>query len=464
MTEPRSHPLAGGEREEEAAERHMPGAGGGSAPRALRIWVVRDMEPLPTDDGDRRLMRCAMLCNALAGRGHEVVWFTSSFDHYAKRQRTRRSETHRIADNYRIEVLHAPGYRHNISPFRVWHNRVFARAFRAAAERATERPDIIVADLPTTEAAEAAMRLARQWNLPSLLSIRDLWPDFFSDFLPPAVRPLTRFALAGFERQAAYACRHATAIIGISPRYLEWGLAKGGRAGSALDAVVPLGYQPAPVPDGDRANLLRQLGADPARPLVSFVGNWGATYDLDTVVEAAARLEGRSDALFVLAGDGHERERLLKRIDALSNVVAPGWLSAGEIALLLDASAIGLMPYRQGAPQGLPNKIFEYMAYGAFQISTLQGEAAELLARLGAGRTVAAGDGEAMAAAIGEVLAQDADTGRVGIDRSRIRDQFLARYSASAIYADLSRRIEDLAGSAAPGGHEDGLETEHDSR
>lgn len=434
MTEPRSHSLAGGEREGRKAERH--------APRALRIWVVRDMEPLPTDEGDRRLMRCAMLCNALAERGHEVAWFTSSFDHYGKRQRTRHDETHRIADNYRIEVLHAPGYRHNVSPFRMWHNRRFARAFRAFAERAGQRPDVIVADLPTTEAAEAAISLARQWGIPSLLSIRDLWPDFFSDFLPRPARPLAHLLLKGFERQAVFACRHATALIGISPRYLEWGLAKGGRMATERDAVVPLGYQPAPAPEGDRDDLLRQMGADPARPLVSFVGNWGATYDLDVVVEAAARLEGRSDALFVLAGDGHERERLLPRIDGLSNVVAPGWLAAGEIALLLDASAIGLMPYRQGAPQGLPNKIFEYMAYGAFQISTLEGEAAQLLARLDAGRTVPTGDSEAMAAAVLETLEQRSGPQ----ERERIRAEFMARYSASAIYDELSRRIESLAG------------------
>ncbi|EXL02348.1 glycosyl transferase family 1 [Aquamicrobium defluvii] len=424
----------------------MPGAGVVAAPRALRIWVVRDMEPLPTDEGDRRLMRCAMLCNALAGRGHEVVWFTSSFDHYGKRQRSRRDETHRISDNYRIEMLHAPGYRHNVSPFRVWHNRRFARAFRAFADRAAERPDVIVADLPTTEAAEAAIGLARRWAIPSLLSIRDLWPDFFSDFLPSPARPLAHLVLGGFERQADYACRHATALVGISPRYLEWGLARGRRKRTDRDAVVPLGYQPVPVPRGGRDDLLRQLGADPQRPLVSFVGNWGATYDLDAVVEAAARLEGRSDALFVLAGDGHERDRLLRRIEVLSNVVAPGWLAAGEIALLLDASAIGLMPYRQGAPQGLPNKIFEYMAYGAFQISTLEGEAAELLARLGVGLTVPAGDTGAMADAIGEALAQRGGPN----EREHIRTQFLARYSASAIYEDLSRRIESLAGAGQP--------------
>jgi glycosyltransferase involved in cell wall biosynthesis len=86
------------------------------------------------------------------------------------------------------------------------------------------------------------------------------------------------------------------------------------------------------------------------------------------------------------------------------------------------------------------------MAYGAFQISTLEGEAADLLARLGVGLTVPAGDAGAMADAIGEALAQRGGPN----EREHIRTQFLARYSASAIYEDLSRRIESLAGAGQP--------------
>jgi glycosyltransferase involved in cell wall biosynthesis len=407
------------------------------------------MEPLPTDPGDRRLMRGGMLCKALAARGHEVTWFTSTFDHYAKRQRMARSGTLAVSDNYRIELLRAPGYRRNGSPFRMWHNWRFARAFLDFARHSAQRPDVIVTDVPTTEAAQAAVLVGRRWGVPTLLSIRDLWPDFFGRFLPPAARPVLRLAIARFERQVAYACGNATAIIGISPRYLEWGLRKGGREQGPLDGVVPLGYEPVAAAAADPAQAeqrLRQLGVDPGKRLVSFVGSWGGTCDLDLVLAAAARLRAVEDVQFVLAGDGDSRTALLARIATLHNVVAPGWLTATEIAMLLENSALGLLPYRAEAPQGLPNKIFEYMAYGVFQISTLPGEADETLTALAAGRTVAAGDAASMADAIVESLEKAAGAG----ERERIRGEFDARYSAAAVYADLSERIERLAGAATP--------------
>lgn len=410
----------------------------------MHVWLVKDMEPVPGDAGDPRLLRAAMLSGALVERGHDVSWITSTFDHYARRHRAEQTDTRVISDTYRIEILRAPGYSSNISPMRIWHNRCFARAFVDFSRRADQRPDVIVTDIPTTETAEAAIRVARQWNIPTLLSIRDLWPDFFKNFASPILRPLMKLAVWPLDRQAAYACRNATAIIGISPRYLGWGLAKGGRQKGELDAILPLGYEviPTSVASAEVARgQLKSLGVSFEKQIVSFVGSWGSTYDLGVVLDAAARLEQATDIQFVLAGDGDERQSLMKRIRSLRNVVAPGWLTANQIATLLEASTLGLMPYREAAPQGLPNKIFEYMAYGAFQISTLPGEAAELLADLDVGRTVGRGDAQATAVAISESL----ERGRHKGERERIRQEFLARFSANAIYSEMSERIENLA-------------------
>src|SRR5690606_26183087 len=126
------------------------------------VWLVKDLEPVPGDAGDPRLLRAAMLSRALVERGHDVSWITSTFDHYAKRHRAGQTDTRVISDTYRIEILRAPGYRSNISPLRIWHNRCFARAFVDFSRRADRRPDVIVTDIPTTETAEAAIRVARQ--------------------------------------------------------------------------------------------------------------------------------------------------------------------------------------------------------------------------------------------------------------------------------------------------------------
>ena len=53
----------------------------------MRVWLVQRAESTPHDDeGDRRLMRMGILADILQSHGHEVVWWTSAFDHVGKRK------------------------------------------------------------------------------------------------------------------------------------------------------------------------------------------------------------------------------------------------------------------------------------------------------------------------------------------------------------------------------------------
>ena len=63
----------------------------------------------------------------------------------------------------------------------------------------------------------------------------------------------------------------------------------------------------------------------------------------------------------------------------LQNVVFTGWVNKHELKYLSDIADIGLMAYSKGAPQGLPNKIFEYMSSGIPILSSLQGETEDFL-------------------------------------------------------------------------------------
>ena len=404
----------------------------------MRIWVVRDCEPIPTDPGRRRLMRIGQLCQTLAARGHDVTWITSTFEHYEKRRRAGTRRTDVIAPNYRIELLPGPGYPRNISLARVIHNRRFAAAFEAFAEGAEPKPDVIVSDIPTTESAAAAVRIGNRLGVPSVLSIRDLWPDFFANHLPAALRPFAAPLLWPLRRQARFACRNADAIVGISQAYLDWGLRKAGRKAGPQDAVVPLGYAPHTVPAREADRLLEGLGVDRSRHIVSFLGTWGATSDLVTVAEAAELLKARGDILFVVAGKAEADHPALPALSALPNVALPGWLDPDRGAALLEHSSVGISPYRDDAPQGLPNKLFAYMAHGTFQITTLGGEAAALLERNGLGANVPAADAKAMADAILKAI----DSGEAERARPGIAAYFAEHFSHDRVFGRLCEIVE----------------------
>ena len=50
----------------------------------MRIWIVKGGETIPFKDSSQRLMRAGLLAKMLAESGHEVIWWTSSVDHFSK--------------------------------------------------------------------------------------------------------------------------------------------------------------------------------------------------------------------------------------------------------------------------------------------------------------------------------------------------------------------------------------------
>jgi glycosyltransferase involved in cell wall biosynthesis len=407
----------------------------------MNIWVIRDLEPLPTDPDDRRLMRTAMLCDALVEAGHEVTWFTSSFDHYRKRHRTRTDQSLRTPSGLAIEVLACRGYGRNVGPARVLHNRQFARRFAERYRGATKRPELLLADIPTTEAAATVVRLGREAGIPTVVSVRDTWPDAFLSVLPPLVRPLALPMQLVFDCQARFALGHATAVIGVSPRFLDWARRKGNRPDKAGDRVVPLGYVPVTLDAAAREAAAERLALPQSGTVVAFVGSWGFSADLATVAAAARLLAGRPDIRFVIGGDTAGYETVAVSLRALPNVTLAGWLDSSDIAALLERADIGLLPYAAGATQGLPNKVYEYMAYGVHQVSTLGGEIAGLYAETGAGECIPPGDPAALAAVI---LARAARV-RSAHERGDLRQLFADRFHARHIYGEMARHVTGVA-------------------
>ena len=407
----------------------------------MLVWLVRDLEPIPTDPENRRLMRMGMLAQALAQRGIAARWFTSSFDHYQKRQREPRRQTVWPEDNLEISILPGPGYRRNVSIGRISHNRAFAQAFIVETAKSGTLPDVIVTDIPTTEAAAAAVAFGKARGIPTIVSIRDLWPDFFAAHFPPAVRPLARMLVKPLELQARNACLGASSLVGISEQYLQWGLDKAGRERSTRDVILPLGYAPVPIGADQAGEICAQLGIGASARLVSFVGSWGHTYDIRLLEETARILLGRGDVKILIAGSGEQSARMRPRLKGLDNVILPGWVDAKEIAAILMRTEIGLLPYMANAPQGLSNKVFEYMAYGAYQVASIGGELSQFYAQTGAGSAEPVRTAAEMAEAITRAL----DDSTVASGRAARMSDFAENWHAARIYERFVDHILAIA-------------------
>lgn len=420
----------------------------------MRIWLVTIGEPVPVGAGRHdRLLRTGYLATVLATRGHEVTWWTSTFNHFKKEHLYAASTTVTLSPNLRVRLLKARGYRHNTSVFRLLDHLTLARSLER--EIGTEPvPDVILASLPTVEMALVCVKYGRTRGVPVVVDMRDMWPDLFVAHAPPSLRPAVRLALAPLFRQARLACAEATALTGITDEFLAWGLRHGRRSRSPLDRVFPFGY----ITEQPEAEALRAAGTFwdahgvgiDGRLAACFIGTMSASLDLEDIVRAAAILDReRCNVRFILCGVG-DRFVAHKRMAAgLSNVLFTGWVDYPRIYSLMRRAHVGLdpLPLRFDFLATINNKAIEYLSAGLPVVSSPDsGVLASLLSEHRCGLSYPHGDSEALAGILRDLAGQRDRLNRMGEDARRLFD---ASFRGDRVYADFAGYLEDIVRRSA---------------
>lgn len=405
----------------------------------MLVWLIKDGEVLPIDDATRP-MRTGMLAKALVERGHEILWWSSTFSHQQHRLREAEGDVI-LSARFSLRLLNAGTYRRNLSWQRYRHDEVFSRRFREEAGRYPP-PDVIVCCLPINSVAEQAIEYALPKGIPVVIDIRDLWPDVWLERTPAIARPVVRVMLGRKYRRTKSLLRRASSIVAVSNHYLQWGASLGERGAQERDAVFYIGYSASDPPETPserirdlRERLLGQL-------VVVFVGSFSDSFNLELILDAARVFQNSTskNVHFVLAGDGGQFREIASKAAALSNVTVTGWLSGGEARALLAVSDVALAPYR--LVHTVPNKLFEYMAAGLPIVSSLRGEAEELLEEGGVGLTYEVDDMSGFCDQL-SLLIGDPDLRRQkGI---RALEMYRARFTADAIYRSYAEHVERVA-------------------
>jgi glycosyltransferase involved in cell wall biosynthesis len=135
-----------------------------------------------------------------------------------------------------------------------------------------------------------------------------------------------------------------------------------------------------------------------------YAGAHGIANDLDCLLDAAALLRQSADILFVLVGDGKEKNRLQDRVqhEGLHNVTfMPAQPKTRMTAVLGSADAcVAILRDIPLFGTTYPNKVFDYMAAGKPVILAIGGVVREVVEAAGAGVCIPPGDANALAAAV----------------------------------------------------------------
>jgi len=340
----------------------------------MRIWLVQRSESTPHDDlGNSRIMRTGMIARALTERGHTVVWWTSTFNHFKHCHRYKTDTRVEVSNNYHIQYVRGFGYQKNLSISRIIDNILIARRFKLLAYKDTDKPDIILASVPTIELAREAVQYGLKFGIPVVLDIRDLWPDVIYDFFPTYFRSLLSLAFIPMVWQLKQACSHATAIIGLTDAFVDWGIAHADRSRNTNDRVFRMGYwsekELTEKQEEFSYNFWQSQGIEKNDDclLVIFLGTLGQSFDLIPIIEAGKILqEKKSNAKFIICGSGVKLTFWQNQAANLSNIHFTGWIDKHEIITLLKIADIGLAPYINSINYAdTPgNKPGEYMSGG----------------------------------------------------------------------------------------------------
>ena len=364
----------------------------------MHIWFVQRWEPTPIDiDQNQRLFRTGAMINSVLENNHSVVWWTSTFDHFTKKNRFNQTKKIKVKQNYELNFIYTAGYKKNNSPLRYLDNILLAFSLYKEFKRSKQKPDLIISTFPVPEIVFASIYFAKSENIKTIIDIRDLWPNTILDKFIYS-KPLVSLLLAPMRKINNYIFSNSDAIIGNSNEFIEWGIniANKKRIKKKLYTAFNMGYveKKYALSDYKKAKTFWRnynISKENHYILVSFLGTIGFNFDFNLIIEAAKIcIERNLKVRFFICGDGPRLSELKGLSKEVNNIFYPGWVDGVKIKYLNRISDIGLAPYlnTKNFVDNLPNKIAEYMfGRNAIALSLTEGKMFNIIKKYSCGFT-----------------------------------------------------------------------------
>ncbi|HEY5835879.1 glycosyltransferase family 4 protein [Streptomyces sp.] len=307
-----------------------------------------------------------------------------------------------------------------------------------------DRPDAVVAQLPSLAAGVIGARLARRFRVPFIPVVQDLMGAAAAQSGIRGGRPAAG-AAGAVER---YVLRRA-ALVGVihetfTPRVAAMGVPED------RIRVVP-NWSHVPSPSRPRAEMRARLGWREGRTVLLHSGNMGLKQGLEVLVETA-RLDPRLRV--VLMGDGNQRERLRSMAGGLPNLdFLPPADDAEFPEVLAAADVLAVTQRASVVDMSVPSKLTSYFAAGRPVVASVarEGGSALEVARSGAGVVVPPEDPHALLDAVRSLAADPGRADALG-ERGSVyaavhlsREAGLARIDALLAEALGERALGDRA-------------------
>lgn len=221
------------------------------------------------------------------------------------------------------------------------------------------RPDVVLCVSPALFAAAGVVARARLQRVPVVVWVQDLYgagaKEIGTHWSATALLPRVEGAVL----------RAADAVTVIHERFRNHVVERLGVSGERVTVVRNWSHSPALVAPDDAHETRRRLGWR-GRIVALHTGNMGAKQELENLVEAGREAErAGSNVLFVLMGDGSQREKLTEMGSHCQNVSILAAVTDSEYNAVLAAADVLVVNERPGLRDtAVPSKLTSYFQAG----------------------------------------------------------------------------------------------------
>jgi glycosyltransferase involved in cell wall biosynthesis len=324
------------------------------------VWIVHQYASTPeTGMGGRHYY----LGRELAKLGYQV-YLIASASHHLLREKSVLQQPFKIetlADGFHFVWVNMPSYKEAHSKQRALNWFMFPWRIQKLAGLISNKPDVVLSSSPSPFAFLGAQRLAKKFKARLVFEVRDIWPLTLTEIGGYSLKhPFIR--LMQWVEDKAY--RDSDVVVSNLKNSVEHMVSRG--MDPAKFTWVPNGYSLDEVNQETPLNSCAVSKLPENKFIVGYTGTIGVANALDTLIEAAERLQSYPDIAFVLVGGGKEKDTLKTLITkkCLNNVYFIDPIPKVEIQAMLsqfDTCYIGWLKndlYRFGIGA---NKIPEYL-------------------------------------------------------------------------------------------------------
>ena len=407
------------------------------------IWIIHPQGTLPFEGWteDRRFM----ISNALANRGHRVVWWISKFKHHTKTYRNVEAITREWLDtNIEMRFIDCTPYKSHISIQRYLYERTFGINVLASMEKEEKIPDIIVMTDPSLFFGNYVLKYCKKYKIKLIVDIFDLWPEQFEILIPERLHFMAKWLFFCLYKRRDRLINYASGVVGITKDYLDDVLTRT-QAITKPQEVCYLGVNLQDFETNRHAvasvDIVDKFVQD-ASIVCIYAGTLGEAYDMKTLIHSIEKsIAINSTIKFIVAGAGiNENLFTLLAVRYPTRVLFLGMVDPKLLPYIYSKCDIGICSYSKSSAVSMPTKFYDYLAGGLAVLNSLGREIQSYVNEKSVGTNYEPGNPNSF---IDSLLSYSDDRKLLDTHKTNAK-QLSHRFDSNIIYRNFTRFVESL--------------------